>query len=154
MAAIPAGLALILIVLGTMMVAIDRHEASVAEGMRSWPSTTATVVTSGLHDERRQDGTWIQFEDATFRYSVNGHEYKTGTSRYAGLRQYEHHLHYQPNETVRVYYDPAQPSSASLTNDPPVPSKVMLLIGALCFALSLPFFYISARMLRKRPHSQ
>lgn len=154
MAAIPAGLALVLIALGTMMVALDRHQVAVATGMHSWLPTTATVVASGLHDERRQDGSWIQFEDTTFRYSVNGREYKTGSSRYAGLRQYEHHLKYQPNDTVTVYYNPADPSGASLTNDPPMPSKVMLLIGALCFALSLPFWYVSARMFRKRPKAR
>ena len=152
--AIPAGLALVLVVLGTMMVAIDRHHVAAARAMRSWPSTTATVTSSGFRDERQQDGRWFQFEDTTFRYSVNGREYKTGTEKYAGLRQYEHYLHYHPNDTVRVYYDPADPASASLTNDPPMPSKVMLLIGALLFALSLPFWYFAARTFWKRPQSR
>lgn len=153
--AIPAGLALVLVVLGAMLVVLDRHEAAVAASMRSWPSTTGTVASSGLRDERQQDGRWAQYAETTFRYEVDGRSYDFTSSEFAGwgTSGHEHLLRYHANEPVRVFYDPADPSQGSLTNQRASPTILMLLIGAVCFALSLPFWYLSARMFVKQRRS-
>lgn len=153
--AIPAGLAFILVLLGTVCVAIDRHEVAVARRMRSWPSTTAIVTKSALRDQRQQDGRWSQYADTTFHYVVDGRSYDFTTSNYAGLGNTStgHRLRYHANDSVRVYYDPADPSQGSLTNERTSPTIVAMVIGVVCFALSLPFWYLSVRLFRKRPRA-
>ncbi len=82
---------------------------------------------------------------------MDGRSYDITTSEYAGLGHANdgHRLRYQANDSARMFYDPAEPSNGSLTNDRPPPSILTLLIGAVCFALSLPFWYLSARMFRR-----
>lgn len=149
-AAIPAGLALVLIVLGAMLIGINRHENALGVAMKSWPSTTGTVVRSGFRDERQNDGRVLQYADTKFRYEVDGHSYEFGTSEYAGYASNQHYLHYHPKDAVRIYYDPKDPSDGSLTNERSAPI-IMLVLGVVLCALSLPFWYLSARVFRKRP---
>ena len=152
MSAIPAGLALVLLVLGAMLIGIDRYEVALGKRMRSWPSTTATVTRSVLRDEKQQDGRWFQYTDTTFRYVVDGRAHDFTSSEYAGVHgNDETRLRYHANDSVRVFYDPADPSQGSLTNERTSPTMLVMLLGALCFALSLPFWYVSVRMFRKRP---
>jgi hypothetical protein len=150
--AIPAGLALILIVLGTMFIALERHGAELDRRMRSWPSTTGTVTGAELQDRPNQDGRMSQYASTGYRYEVAGRTYEFTISEYVGIG-IGHKLPHQENESVRVYYDPADPSHGSLTNDPGPPHMLMLSIAVALIALSLPFLYLSARMFRKRPRA-
>jgi hypothetical protein len=151
MFAIPAGFALLLVGGGAGLVALGRHEEAVTASMRSWPSTMGTVSGSGFRDVRLQDGRWVQYADTGFRYSVDGRSYDFTTSEYAGSGNpsHERSLKYHANDPVRVFYDAANPSHGALTNDRSTPDFVLVLIGAIVCALSLPFFCLAAWMLVK-----
>lgn len=153
--AIPGGLALLLVIGAAILIALGRHEAAVTSAMRSWPSTMGTVASAGLRDERQQDGSWIQFADTTVRYEVNGRSHEITFGVYAGRGTWGHEksLRYRANDPVRVFYNPADPSQASLTNDRETPDYLGVLIGAGCLALSLPFWYLAFRMFIKQRRS-
>ena len=152
--AIPAGLALILVLLGAMVLAIGRHQSARAASMQSWPSTLGTVTGSGLVNVRQPSDTtgWIQRVDTSVRWTVNGRSYDVTFSDYAGrgTQGHEHLVRYHAGDPLRVFYDPAAPSQGSLTNKQTSPHVPFVLIGAACLVLSLPFWYLSARMLAKQ----
>ncbi len=155
--AIPAGLALVLLGLGAMVVLIGRHQVAKAAAMQSWPSTMGTVADAVLRNERdpKAPSGWMQRIETRVRWTVDSRSYELTFSEYAGRGTYGHeHLMRSHGGPVRVFYDPANPSNGSLTNEQTPPHLLMLLIGIACFVLSLPFWYLSARMFvkqRRRP---
>jgi hypothetical protein len=155
MFALPAGIALVLVLIGTMLVGIDRYEVAVAARMRTWPSTPGTVTGAGMRDQRLQDGRLAHYADTGYRYQVDGRTYTFTVSEYAGLGSgYGHPLEYVGNAPVPIYYDPDDPSHGSVTNGQSPPTFALIVIAILLYAATLPFWYLSVRWFLSRPRAR
>ena len=156
MFAIPGGLALVLVALGVMVAAIARY----GEARKSWPSTTGTVTGSGVRQELYQDkdGYWNKYDETGVRYTVAGRTYSFTSRVYVGRSLSSangtagYASHYHTNESVRVFYNPDDPSKGTITIDQ-TPSWILTLIAGICFVLSLPFWFFSGLMLWKSRRS-
>ncbi len=153
--AIPGGLALVLVILGVMLLAIRHHLDAKAAAMRSWPSIMGTVASCQYVDERNDNTAsgWQHRLETGYRWTVDGRGFQRTYSTYAGRGQHfdAKPTRYHVGDPIRVYYDPANPSEGSLTNDVPQPSLLMLIIGVALLVLSLPFWYLAVRMFLKQP---
>ena len=145
---VPGGIALILMTIATIFILVERHEVTVAERMRSWPSAIgSTSISRGV--ARMDDGSWGEFIYTGVQYEVAGHPYKLSIREYGGRSTtgVPPKQNVIKNDSARIYYDPSNPSDWSLTNDRPAGSGLKWLRW-LFFVLAFPFLYLAARWYR------
>ena len=86
----------------------------------SWPTTTGTILSSGLEADPHDAGSVVEI---TYQYSVAGRKYTASRIAYTATsdsRPAKERLvsEYPAGRVVEVYYDPAHPASAALQRDP------------------------------------
>ena len=107
----------------------------------AWPSVAGTLTTFDVF--RSGKSTRV---DLRYRYRVGNSDYSGDridlAGSFPGLCPQDIWAGFSPNATVRVYYDPQNPSSAALVKGVPTPLKwlafplVLVAIGSVLFAWS------------------
>ncbi|MDX1616841.1 MAG: DUF3592 domain-containing protein [Candidatus Promineifilaceae bacterium] len=109
-------------IIGIIVYHIKRSQK--ANDSLRWPSTSGRIVSAGTKavpaGGSRNYGAMVRVPDIRYKYSVDGVEYSGEQLSYgAGTGSTESVLaRYQPESTVKVYYDPADPSEAVLVPGP------------------------------------
>lgn len=152
---IPAGLALVLVLMGAAFFGAGQYYGGKFEERGSWPSTEGVVVTNvaGTHMVRdSKTGYWHERAHRNFEYTyaVDGRTY-TGT-------EYGYHeggfvdmdARYPVGTKMPVFYDPADPSQAALVVGFSISPTPFYAMGVVMLVLCLPFGYASYRLARAR----
>lgn len=116
------------------------QDARVSE---TWPSSPGQITHSEIDEDRDEDGTSYH-ADIAFEYAVNDQRYAGDTvnfGQYGGSYGHAEEIvnKYPVGESVQVYYDPNEPTTAVL--EPGVSGGSYLVLGiGLCFA-GVPFIF-------------
>ncbi len=140
---LPAGLGALALGLGLMLGAIGGILDRRAAAMQSWPSTAGTVTATGVTQVRDSDDVWRDRVSTSFRYTVNGRSHALTVSE-GGSR-----TRYTPQQSVTVYYDPANPDDAALTRASSTPSGLFAVLRAVLALVSAPFWWMAVRWFRR-----
>lgn len=105
---------------------------------RTWPTAEGTVQDARLqtHQSRDEEGDVTTTYEALiqYRYSVSGQEYHGSRRTFSDVRTSSRSRtekvleRYPPGGSVRVYYDPADPSTSVLEPGVGIMSYVLLLL--------------------------
>jgi hypothetical protein len=115
---------------------------------QSWQPTDGKIVSTGTPMDWFRKGANYK-PVVTYKYTVNGREYESDRISYpsphsGGMEEAKAFISKYPiNSSVKVYYDPGNPSSASLTNsingdDLRVSITLFFIMGAIAVFLLWP----------------
>lgn len=153
MALIPAGIAMVLVIMGITFWLVGRHESRKDAAMLAWPSTTATITDCGLVTFRRPNDTREQQNlETAYEYTVAGRTYRFTQVEWVGYGTTGHEgaVRHTANEVVPVYFDPDNPEDASLTRERPASTTPFFVLAIGLAVLSAPFWFLALRMARTR----
>jgi hypothetical protein len=148
---LPAGLGLVLLVLGGVFGGIGQHQGERAEAVKTWPEVEATITGASFSPFRRADETQDELNEVTsFHYVVAGQPHDFTSTTYVGWASSGHgSLRYAEGQKVPLYVNPLNPSDTALSRTGQAPTMLFILIAGLCALLSLPFWFFAVKMLLK-----
>jgi len=157
---IPAGLALVCVLLGGMCFAVAGHFVSKAEARHSWSSTSGVVVTNFVSTYKERDaktGSWYDRTSRIFAYTfeVEGRAYEGSAYGFGDdtVDTIDFDAKYPLGTVVEVFYDPQDPSDAALFVGGTISPTPFYALGIGLMVLGLPFGYLSYRMAVARSRS-
>lgn len=114
-----------------------------ARASSGWPSVQGQITQSVVVEDRDEDGTSYE-ADVRYEYVVNDQRYNgdvVNFGEYSGSRSHAEGIvnRYSVGQTVAVYYDPGEVTTAVLEPGVSTSSYFVLAMG-LCFA-SVPFIF-------------
>lgn len=152
---IPAGLAFMLLLMGGIFGFMGKYETNKDAAMLTWPSTTGTVTSCGFVAYRDQtDNREKQHLVTSYAYTVDGKTHSFDVSEYAGVGNSapsDDMLPHKANDIVPIYYNPDDPSDASIKRDRGVSGSLFYILFAGLAFLSLPLWYLAFRMAKRAP---
>jgi hypothetical protein len=150
---IPAGLALVCVLLGGGCFAMAGYFVSKAEVQRSWSSTSGVVVTNFLSTYKERDtrtGSWYDRTSRIFAYTfeVDGRAYEGSAYGFGDetVHTVDFDAKYPVGTAVEVFYDPQDPSEAALFVGGTISPTPFYALGIGLIVLGLPFAYLAYRM--------
>lgn len=153
---ITLGLALVFALMGSIFVVVGVKKNQRAQASLSWPSTEATILSSGWSTYRKPGESIGRAQaSSSVRYVVAGQTYEFTQSSL--LRQETSGNAdgepYPPNTIVRIYYDPNDPFDHEFEFSRGQTSRAFEIVGGIIVLVTLPFFALVAKMLRRRSPS-
>jgi hypothetical protein len=152
---IPAGLALVLVLMAAAFYGAGRYYGGKFEERSSWPSTQGVVVKNSTGTYRHRDtktGVWENraYRNFEYTYEVDGRAYSGTEFGYSEGVTVDMDAQYPVGAKVPVFYDPADPSQAALIVGFSISPTPLYLMGIGMLVLCLPFGYAAYRMARAR----
>ncbi|HRI67428.1 MAG TPA: DUF3592 domain-containing protein [Polyangium sp.] len=150
---ITLGLALTFALMGAIFVGVGVKKNQRATASLNWPSTEATIVSSGRSSYRDPGESIERVTSSTeIRYAVAGQTFEFRTS---GLLRLEttgkaEGEPYPPNSKVRIYYNPSDPGDHEFEFTRGETSRAFEIVGGIIVLVTLPFFALAAKLFRRR----
>jgi hypothetical protein len=154
---IPAGIALVCVLLGGTSFAISGYFVSQAEDRHSWLPTPGVVITNSVYTYQTRDsktGYWYEHSgrNMEYTYEVDGQPYVGSAYGFGDetVETVDFDAKYPIGTAVTVFYDPHNPSDAVLFKDAVISPTPFYALGIGLIVLGLPFGYLAYRMGRAR----
>jgi hypothetical protein len=145
---LPAGLGLVLVVLGGVFGGIGQHQRTRGEAVKTWPEVEATITAASFSPFRRSGETQDELNEVTsFHYVVEGRSYDFTSTEYIGWASDGHGaLRRTAGQKLPLYFNPQDPSDTVLSRTGEGPLVIFVLIAGLCALLSLPFWFFAVKL--------